>query len=397
MKNMERLYYQFPYVKTFHAEVTSCDKRLDGYYDVCLDQTGFYPEGGGQPSDTGIIDQVTVLEVHEKDGTILHKTDGELKPGSCVSGKINWDRRLDYMQQHTGEHLISGLVHRHFGYDNVGFHMGSQEVTVDFNGSLTAEQVLQIEEEANQLIYENLPVFQRFPDEEELHKLDYRSKKELSGQVRIIEIPGGDICACCGTHVSKTGEVGVIKLIGGIRYKGGIRLSMLCGKKALMDYQSKHGQIIGISNLLSVKPELALKSVESLKKECQDKNQVISDLYRKLFKEKIKAYPDSSQLLIVFEEQLASLQLRQFCTLLYEQKKGAAVVLCSGKNQTYQYAIGSESYDMRQFGRLLNQRLQGKGGGSPQMVQGTFLASPEEIKLAAGDTFAAIQGRQEEL
>ena len=226
-----------------------------------MNQTAFYPEGGGQPSDTGTLNGVKVLHVCEKGEEIIHELEAPLEEGTLAEGIIDWQKRYDNMQQHTGEHIFSGLVHKHFGYDNVGFHMGTDEVTVDFNGIITQEQLDALEDEANQLIYDNVSVHVFYPSKEELEQLDYRSKKELTGVVRIVEIPGGDICACCGTHVETTGEVGIIKLRTMINYKGGVRISMLCGRRALIDYRERLKDEIRISNLLSAKLALVPESV----------------------------------------------------------------------------------------------------------------------------------------
>ena len=266
----------------------------------------------------------------------------------------------------------------------MGFHMGSDEVTVDFNGPLSPDELDCLEDEANQLIYENRRVKVLYPTEEELKEIDYRSKKELSGQVRIVEIPGGDICACCGTHVETTGEVGIIKIRSMIHYKGGVRVSMLCGRRALLDYRQRLKDEAAISVLLSAKLDLVPEAVEKLKNESQEKGALIGRLYQSLFEQKAARYPESSRPLLVFEEELAPVQLRQLATLLYEQKKGSIVGVLSGngKKDEYQYALGSSSADMRAFSKAMNRRLHGRGGGSSLMAQGTFQAAREEIETA---------------
>lgn len=375
---MERLYYRTPYVRSFDAVVVSCKEGQHGY-EVILDRTGFYPEGGGQPADTGELGGRRVLDVHEKQGEILHYMDGPLEIGSRVHGTIDWDRRYTNMQQHSGEHLLSGLIHRHFGYDNVGFHMGEREVTIDFNGPLTIEQAEETEREANRMIYENLPVNQLYPTEEELHNIEYRSKKELSGQVRIVEIPGGDTCACCGTHVERTGEIGIIKVTGMINYKGGVRMTMLCGYPALLDYEKKLSQVTKISNLLSAKPDTIVEAVERMKQENADKEYLVNQLYLQLFASKAEKFPERGGWLVVFEEQLTPVQLRNYCTLLYEQKKGDVVLVCSEKDGRIQYALGSAIQDMRTVSRELNGLLNGKGGGSALMAQGTWETTRQAV------------------
>lgn len=389
---MEKLYYRAPYVKEFEAVVVSCEEGGQGAYEVVLNRTGFYPEGGGQPADVGTLllqepkegdpDQVQVKDVHEKHGKIVHYIDVPLKTGTGVIGVLDWEKRYSNMQQHSGEHLLSGLIHKHYGYDNVGFHMGSEEVTIDVNGILTMEQAKALEREANMLIYANIPVVESYPDPEALRKLEYRSKKELSGQVRIIEIPGGDICACCGTHVLATGEIGMIKITGLMHYKGGVRLSILCGMRALEDYEKKQKAVTGISNLLSAKPGQVAEAVGKLKKESGAKDVLINQLYRQIFSEKARQLPESGDRLLLFEEALTPVLLRQLCTLLYEQGKGGVVLVCSGTEGQYQYAMGSKTQDMRTWSRELNQQLNGRGGGSALMAQGTFLAGKTEIEKA---------------
>jgi alanyl-tRNA synthetase len=292
---MKKLYYERPYVKSFEAKVLECRPGKDGMFLIILDQTAFYPEGGGQPSDRGTLGEVSVLDVREKSEEILHLTDKPLKEGSVVTGVIDWDRRFIHMQNHTGEHLLSGIVHKHYGFENVGFHMGKDEVTVDFDGVLTKEQLEKAEAEANDKIWQNVPVLESFPSKEELSNMDYRSKKELTGQVRIVEIPGGDICACCGTHVMKTGEIGILKVTGMKKYKGGVRVSMLCGKMAFMDYKKKQTSVSGISTLLSVKEAQVLDGVTKLKAEGVKKdgmlNQIVKELLvRKLWRDRISAF-----------------------------------------------------------------------------------------------------------
>lgn len=380
--DQNRLYYATPYVKTFMCTVISCTKNKKGTWDTILNQTAFYPEGGGQPSDTGALNGVKVLHVSEKGEEIIHELEAPLEEGVLAEGVIDWQKRYDNMQQHTGEHIFSGLVHKHFGYDNVGFHMGTDEVTVDFNGVLTQEQLDELEDEANQLIYDNVPVKVFHPSKEELEELDYRSKKELTGLVRIVEIPGGDICACCGTHVETTGEVGLIKLRTMINYKGGVRISMLCGRRALMDYRERLKDEIRISNLLSAKLALVPDAVEKMKNESQEKDLALGRLWQQLLEKKAESYPESTEVLAVFEEGLSPVQLRQLATMLYEKGKGKIVGVFSGNEdeQVYQYALGSSQADMRKLSKAMNGALNGRGGGSNLMAQGTFKAAESAIR-----------------
>lgn len=377
---MEKLFYETPYVKIFEAEVLSCKEAKNGQYEILLNRTAFYPEGGGQPADTGKLGEAKVLDVRERPEGIVHITDMQLLPGSKVRGAIDWERRFCHMQNHTGEHILSGIVHKHYGYDNVGFHMGKDEITVDFNGILTWDQAEAIEEEVNDLIWRNIPVVETYPSKEELASMDYRSKKELSGQVRIIEIQDGDVCACCGTHVMNTGEIGMVKVTGLMNYKGGVRMSLLCGKLALLDYRKKMKSVSGISVLLSAKPDEVVEAVDKLKEEGMKKDGIIGRLFKELFEKKVMEYPESQEPLFVYEKGLSPVQLRQLCTMLFEEKKGNVVLLCSGEEEAYQYAMGSGCMDMRSLSKTMNQKLNGRGGGNSLMAQGTFQASLAEIR-----------------
>lgn len=378
---MKRLYYESSYIKNFTASVTGCRERKDGRWEITLDQTAFFPEGGGQPWDTGTLGGADVLEVHERDGEVIHYTDRPLEAGSQVEGCLDWERRFDHMQGHSGEHILTGCIHRRFGYDNVGFHMGSEEITIDFNGLLTGEELDEMEREANEAIYRNLPVQILTPSPEELENMEYRSKKELSGQVRITVIPGVDVCACCGTHVEHTGEVGLIKVLGMIHYKGGVRISLLCGRKALLHTAKRQKQIASLSVLLAAKQDEVPAAVERLKAEKEKLEMELSRMRQAQTEAKAAALPERNGGLAVFEE-MDPVQLRRYCTLLYEGGKGDIVLACARRGDGCLYVLGSSKRDMRSFSKKLNGLLRGKGGGSSLMAQGTFQAEEEEIRRA---------------
>lgn len=376
-----RLYYQIPYVKTFEAVVESCEPCKKGGWEVTLNSTGFYPEGGGQPSDTGALDGIPVRYVWERGGQVYHQLDESLKPGSQVQGVIDWQRRYDHMQHHTGEHILSGLIHGKYGFDNVGFHMGEQAVTIDFNGVLTWDELEELEEKANQIIYDNVPVQETFPSPQERERMEYRSKKALEGEVRIISIPDADVCACCGTHVEKTGEVGMIKVTGMIHYKGGVRITMVCGRKALLDYRRRIHQDMRISSMLSAKEDQLAQAVERMKEEKGKTEWKLGQLRKDYFQLKTQHMPQKEGPLALCQEGLDPVGLRQLCTLLFQEGKGDPVLLISEGSQegSFSYALGSQKEDVRQLGRELNRLLEGRGGGSAQMVQGTFRKGAEEI------------------
>lgn len=377
---MEKIFYEKPYVCEFEAKVISCEKGKE-YYEIILNKTAFYPEGGGQPSDMGVLGGVNVIKVQEKGGLFVHYTDAPLEKGAAVTGKLDWDRRFINMQQHSGEHIVSGLIHAIYGYDNVGFHMGSEEMTIDLNGALTWEQLMAVERRANAVVYQNLPLQITYPTSEELDVLEYRSKKELTGQVRIVEVPGADVCACCGTHVSRTGEIGLIKFLSMINYKGGVRITMACGRKALLDYEKKTEQTNCLSSLLSAKPELITEAVERLLKEKSEQEYRFENVMRELLELKAKGYKECGQGLLVFEQGLSSVQVRRFCELLLEKGKGSVVAVLSAKEGGgYHYCAGSRTFDMMPLGKTLNALLSGRGGGSALMIQGTFLADEPVIR-----------------
>ena len=245
-----RLYYEDEYLSQFDATVRECRPKSEGKWIVLLDQTAFFPEGGGQWPDLGTIGGANVLDVHERNGEVEHLVDAELTPGTQVHGCIDWERRFSVMQQHSGEHIFSGLVHSRFGYDNVGFHIGSEAVTMDFNGEITEEEAAEIELAANRVVYSNVPIEHFIPDEEARRTLEYRSKKEIEGYLRIVRIPGADTCACCGTHLRRTGEIGQIRLLGVQKYKGGVRVSILCGLRALMAERQVQAEMEKVHRLL---------------------------------------------------------------------------------------------------------------------------------------------------
>ena len=240
----EKLFYNDSHLSKFTAMVLECEpyEKKEGCYAVELDRTAFFPEGGGQYADTGKLKDAKVSDVREKNGRILHITDQPFEAGEIVEGKIDWETRFMKMQQHTGEHIVSGIVHARYGFNNVGFHLGTEDCTMDFDGEISKEALQEIELEANRAVWKNLTIEVSYPSKEELEELDYRSKIEIEGQVRIVSVPGYDICACCAPHVERTGEIGMIKLVNMQRYKGGVRVTMLCGSRALTDYEKKQEQ-----------------------------------------------------------------------------------------------------------------------------------------------------------
>ena len=377
---MNKLYYDSAYIKEFEAQVLSCQEGKKGW-EITLSATAFYPEGGGQPADTGLLGNVRVTDVHEKDGQVVHYTDGPLPVGEMVRGVIDWDRRFQHMQEHSGEHLVSGLIHQRFGYDNVGFHMGTDEVTIDFNGVLEWGDLMAFEEKAIGMIWENLEISAVYPEKDELDAMEYRSKKELTGAVRIVSIPGGDVCACCGTHVERTGEIGLVKFLSMIHYKGGVRISLLCGKRAVEDYERKRDQVQKISVLLSARPGEISRAVEKLKDEEAKLQEKLVAAYDKLIASEVRDIKEGDGDIFILEPDFEAIQLRHLVNRLLEEKKGKTVLALGGAAEgSFLYVLGSRDGDMRRLSRELNGLLNGRGGGSAQMAQGTFFATKDQLQ-----------------
>ena len=255
----EKLFYKDAYIKEFQAKVLKCEKEKN-YFKIILDKTAFFPEGGGQTADTGFIGDAKVTDVQEIDGEIIHFADKEAE--GDVFCKLDFERRYVKMQNHTGEHLMSAIAHNLFGAENVGFHLGDDVVTMDYDIPFTKEQLEQIEEEANKAIYANAEIITYFPKAEELDSLTYRAKLDLKENVRIVEIKGYDMCACCAPHVNRTGEVGVIKIAESLNWKGGTRLFIHCGIEGFLHYRKTYDTIKAISALMSAKQETLTKFVE---------------------------------------------------------------------------------------------------------------------------------------
>ena len=376
----QKLYYEDSYLKTFSAQVLDCREQGESYA-IVLDRTAFYPEGGGQPADIGVLNTVNVLDVQEHGGEIIHTTDRPLTVGSRVTGGIHWPHRFALMQQHSGEHIVSGIVHRLFGLDNVGFHMGTKAVTVDFNGELNEDNLVLIEYLANEAIYQNIPIQIDYPSPEKLAVLNYRSKKELIGTIRIVTVPGYDVCACCGTHVAKTGEIGIIKLLSAQRYKGGTRVSLLLGGKARTDYSEKSQNVNAISVLLSAKPEEALTAVEHLLTENNLLKQEIVTLHDQIFEAKVSLVENGSKNICLFEKELMPNDMRKFCIMLCEKCSGTVAVFSGNNEIGYKYALGNRSEDVRPLGKELNKTFSGRGGGSRELVQGSVIGMQDELEL----------------
>ncbi len=373
----EKLYYDDPFRTEFTAAVLGCREEGDGFA-VVLDRTAFYPEGGGQPGDRGTLGGVQVVDTRNRGGEIVHLCRGPLPVGEEGTGRIDWERRFDLMQQHSGEHIVSGILCGRFHCDNVGFHIGHDLVTIDFNTELTEEELRWVEGEANRYIWEDHPVRITFPSPGELEVLTYRSKKALEGPVRIVTWPGADCCACCGTHVGSSGQVGLVKLLSCQKFREGVRIEMAAGGRALAWYQKISKQNTHISRLLSAKSGETGAAVERLQRELSVLKIRVAALEEADFAGKAERYAGAGDVLL-FEPELSADSLRRLCTAVGEACGGRCAVF-AGAGDTYKYAIAQASGDLRPLAKELNGALAGRGGGKPNFVQGSVQAGEAAIR-----------------
>ena len=373
----KKLYYEDSHLKEFSATVLSC-REAKGGWEVALDATVFYPTGGGQNCDLGVLEGTNVLDVKEQGEAVVHLCDKPLEVGSTVTGAIDWKRRFDHMQQHSGEHLVMGQVYGKFGYHNVGFHMGTGLVTIDLDGPVSWEDLMEIEAKTNQIIWENRQVKTWYPSPEELPKVKYRSKKALPWPVRIVEFDRVDVCACCGTHVKYTGEIGLVKFVSCIKFKEGVRIELASGQRAMDLFRNIFEQNRQVSQVFSAKiletGAAAQKFNEML---LQEKYRNVG-LTRKIFAAVAESYADKGQVLH-FEEGLTPGQVRELADAIAE--KAATAVVCSGSDEAgYNLCIISSAVDTRQLGKNVNAQLNGRGGGKPGAYQGSVQAARTAIE-----------------
>ena len=374
----EKLYYADPFLKEFTATVLDCQAGKNGY-TVTLDRTAFYPEGGGQPADHGTLDGAAVTDVHEKNGVIFHNVDRTVEIGKTVSGFIDWARRFDHMQQHSGEHICSGLICGRYGCDNVGFHMGTDIVTIDFNADIPWEALLEIEGQANRYIQEDHPIDIQFHRGAELDAIDYRSKKPLEGDVRIVAFPGADCCACCGTHVLRSGQVGLVKFLSVQKFREGVRIELLCGQRAL-DYLSRTWeQAKTIGQHLSVKPVDAAAAVERLEGELSALKMRCAGLEEAVFAG-IAAEQAGKGNVLLFQPPMKPDSVRKLADAVSKTCGGLAAVF-AGEGSHYAYALGrADGQDISAAVKALNGALHGRGGGRNGFAQGSVEAVQSAIE-----------------
>ena len=373
----EKLYYNDPFLKEFTATVLSCEQGKNGW-QVVLDRTAFYPEGGGQPTDCGTLGDVAVTDVREKEGVIVHTCDKELPVGDTVTGVIDWERRFDHMQQHSGEHMVSGIICARYGCDNVGFHLGKDIVTIDFNHDIDPADLPSIEAQANAFIWGDTPIDIRFLEGEALQQAEYRSKKFIPGTVRLVAFPGADCCACCGTHVLRAGQVGFIKLLSCQKFREGVRIELLCGKRAFDYLSGTWEQNLSVSRALSAKPMQTAAAVERLQGELESVKLRCAALETADCARKAAEYAGKGDVLLL-EGPMSADSVRRLCDAVLEQCGGRCSVF-AGEDGNFKYAIGLRGCDVRPLVKELNAALNGRGGGKPDVAQGSVAASEGAIK-----------------
>lgn len=372
-----KLYYENSHLSSFSAQVLSCEMGKNGY-EISLDATCFYPEGGGQAADTGTLGAVRVTDTRQQDDRVIHICDGSLEVGSSVDGRIDYEARFARMQQHSGEHIVSGIIHRRYGYHNVGFHMGSDFMTIDFDGVIPAEALADIEAEANRAVWLNLPVICGYPQPEDLEKLPYRTKKALSWPVRIVEIPGYDLCACCGTHVQATGEIGLIKLMNTMGLRGGTRMEMACGAQAFRLLNVAYEQNRQVGQAFSAQLFETGEAARRMNEVVSRQKWQITQLQRRIYTYIAGQYENGGTV-VHFEEELDSAGVRELADAIAQVCGGVAAVFSGSDPAGYAYCLATRQGDVRQLGRAFHEALRGRGGGKSTFQQGRVSAAKAEI------------------
>ncbi len=379
----ERLFDTNSSRRSFSCRILSLERK-DGKLIIETDRTAFFPEGGGQTSDRGFLAGVYINDVQELDGRIFHyaKDSDEnyqkLSAAGRINGEIDWEKRFSDMQQHSGEHIFSGIVHTLYGFDNIGFHLGTEIVTLDFDGILGAEEIYRVEELVNKVVSDNIESVIHFPTKQELASMIYRSKKEIEGQVRLVEFPGVDMCACCAPQVKRTGDIGVVEVVDFEKYKGGTRVSILCGDRAIKDIRHKLNENHKVSVLTCAKQRETAQAVERLKKENESLDYEITGLKREIIELKIKGV-EAGRRAVIFDKNLEGKMLQDFALSIMERCEEFACCFC-GENESYRYCLVSDKIDLAPIGKALNEAFSGRGGGRGGIIQGTLKGNEKEIR-----------------
>ena len=374
----QKLYYEDCHLWDFQAKVLTCEKGEKGCF-ITLDATAFYPEGGGQACDTGTLGGVRVLDVQERGEEVVHLCDGPLTVGETVEGHIDVPRRFDLMQQHAGEHIVSGIIHKKYGWHNVGFHVGADVMEVDFDGPIPAEDLNWIEQEANRAVWENVPIRCWYPSEAELPTVPYRTKKALPWPVRIVEIPGWDSCACCGVHVGATGEIGLIKILSCLKFHQGVRMEMVCGGRALSITQEIFRQNKQVSQILSAKPMETGAAAKRISDALAAEKFRAAGLEKQIFRTIAEGCMGQTDVLR-FADGLNPGAVRELADAIAGKVSGTAAVFSGSDETGYSVCLVSRTNDVRELGKAMNAALNGRGGGKKEAFQGSVKAKKAEIE-----------------
>ena len=379
-----KLYDLDSMLSEFECTVLSCE-QCDRNYKIVLDKTSFFPEGGGQTCDTGAIGDTNVIDVQEIDGEIYHFTDKPLNVGQTYTAHLNFEQRFDKMQNHSGEHIVSGIISNKFGYQNVGFHLSDSVVTCDFDGTLTRADLDEIELLANKVVWSNVKLNTYYPDAEQLKNISYRSKLEFESNLRLVEIEGVDTCACCAPHVKTTGQIGAIKLLQHEKNKSGVRIYLKCGMRAIADYQNKYNNVAEISALLCAKQDETAQGVNALLQEKEKLKYEITGLKRQIIDFKLQACETTDGNIYIIDKDLSTDDMRYFANNMVT-RCNVFGVFCAKENG-FSYICASGQTNMREFGKSLNAALNGKGGGSDKMIQGSVICDKEQIEKFFSDKY----------
>lgn len=375
----EKLYDSDSYIKEFDATVTECIKTEKGYR-ICLDKTAFFPTEGGQLCDTGKLNDVCITDVIIEADTIYHFADSPIEAGTKVHGVLDFGERYRKMQNHSGEHIICGIAHKLHGCENVGFHLGADYVTMDLDKALTEEEIREIEILSNEAVYSNAEISAYYPSPEELEATDFRSKDGIEGKVRLVIIDGFDICACCAPHVKRTGEIGIIKILDWINYKGGVRLNILCGMDAVKDYQERYRRNVKISNLLSAKQEDVCSAVEKLLNDMAELRNRLGEKSKEITRLYLEGIHESGDNIVIFTKDMSSGEMRYLANGAKEKTPKLAAVFSGDDSTGYNYIISSRNTDLKKLAPEINKALNGRGGGNSEMIQGSLKATEKEIQ-----------------
>lgn len=374
----KKLYYADCHLREFTTRVASC-RQADGGYEIELDATAFYPEGGGQACDLGFLDDARVLDVQEREDGIVHLCDKPLSERATVTGKIAWQRRFDLMQQHTGEHMLSGIIYKEYGYHNVGFHMGVDTVTVDFDGPIAPEALEGLQQKVNEAIWKDIPVKCWYPSKEELPNVFYRTKRALTWPVRIVEIPGVDSCACCGVQVARTGEVGLVYLISAVKFHQGTRIEMVSGGRALAMLHRIYEQNRQVSQAFSVKVTETGQAAREMNERLNQEKFRYGTLQKQVFQNIAESYTGAGDVLH-FAEELTPDKVRELADAIAETCGGTVCVLSGSDEDGYSVCLLSRTEDVRPVGKAMTDTFGGRGGGKPEAFQGKLTAPAANIR-----------------